>query len=162
MRAFATRVGKDGEPTTLTEALKEEPVEWNRAIADELHSHMENGMWTQATLPVGKKALSTKWVFKFKTNVDGSRRYKARLVVRGFEQREGIDFEETFAPVAKFTPVRIMLALATHFDWEVEQMDVKTAFLYPEIEEEVYITMPEGYKLFHPKDQNAEGIARLI
>ena len=64
--------------------------------------------------------------------------------------------------MAKFTTVRIMPALATHFDWEVEQMDVKTAFLYPEIEEEVYIKMPEGYKLFYPKDQNAEGIARLI
>ena len=152
MRAFAARVGNDGEPTTLTEALKEKPVEWNRAIADELHSHMENGTWTQATLPVGKKALSTKWVFKFKTNADGSRRYMARLVVRGFEQREGIDFEETFAPVAKFTTVRMMLALATHFDWKVEQMEVKTAFLYPEIKEEVYIKMPEGYKLFYPKD----------
>ena len=162
MRAFAARVGKGGEPTTLTEALKEEPVEWNRAIADKLHSHMENGTWTQATLPVGKKALSTKRVFKFKTNVDGSQRYKVRLVVRRFEQCEGIDFEETFTPVAKFTTVRIMLALATHFDWEAEQMHVKTAFLYPEIEEEVYIKMPEGYKLFYPKDQNAEGIARLI
>ena len=162
MRAFTARVGKDGKPTTPTEALKEEPVEWNPAIADELHSHMENGTWTQATLPIGKKALSIKWVFKFKTNTDGSQRYKARLVVRGFEQREGIDFKETFAPVAKFTTVRIMLALATHFDWEEEQMDVKTAFLYPEIEEEVYITMPEGYKLFHPKDQNAERIARVM
>ena len=162
MRAFAARVGKDGEPTNLTEALKEEPVEWNRAIAHELHSHMENGTWTKAMLLVGKKALSTKWVFKFKTNADGSRRYKARLVVRGFEQREGIDFEETFAPVEKFTTVRIMLALATHFDWVVKQMDVKTAFLYPEIEQEVYIKMPEGYKLFYPKDQNTEGIARPI
>ena len=75
-------------------------------------------------LPVGKKALRTKSVFKSETNADGSRRYKARLVVRGFEQREGIDFAETFAPVAKFTTVRIMLALATHSDWEVEQMDV--------------------------------------
>ena len=64
--------------------------------------------------------------------------------------------------MAKFTTVRIMLALATHLDSEVEQMDLKTAFLYPEIEEEVYIKMPEGYKLFYPKDQNAEGIARLI
>ena len=64
--------------------------------------------------------------------------------------------------MAKFTTVRIMLAIATHFDWEVEQMDVKTAILYPEIEEEVYIKMPEGYKLFYAKDQNAEGIAKLI
>ena len=81
MRALAARVGKDGEPTTLIEALKEEPVEWNRSIADELHSHMENRTWTQATLPVGKKALSTKWVFKFKPNADGSRHYKAQLFV---------------------------------------------------------------------------------
>jgi hypothetical protein len=100
-------------------------------------------------------------VFKFKTNADGSRRYKARLVVRGFEQREGIDFEETFAPVAKFPTVRIMFALAAHFDWDIEQMDVKTAFLYPEIDEEVYIKMPEGYRLFYPDDENAEGVARL-
>ena len=64
--------------------------------------------------------------------------------MRGFERREGIDFEETFAPMAKFTTVRIMLALATHFDWEIQQMDDKTAFLYPEIEEEVYIAIPEG------------------
>lgn len=162
MRAFAARVGKDGEPVTLTEALMEEPLEWNRAVADELKSHMDNGTWTRATLPAGKKALNTKWIFKFKTNADGSRRYKARLVVRGFEQREGIDFEETFAPVAKFTTVRIMLALATHFDWEIEQMDVKTAFLYPEIEEEVYIRMPEGYKMFYPQDKNVEGVARLV
>jgi transposase InsO family protein len=162
MRAFAARIGKDGEPVTFTEALAEEPVKWRHAIADELKSHMDNGTWRQATLPPGKRALSTKWVFKFKTNADGSRRYKARLVVRGFEQREGIDFEETFAPVAKFTTVRILLALAAHFDWDIEQMDVKTAFLYPEIEEEVYIAMPEGYKMFYPEDNNAEGVARLV
>jgi len=161
MRAFAARIGKDGEPITLTEALHEEPERWKYAVADELKSHMDNGTWTRATLPIGKKALSTKWVFKFKTNADGSRRYKARLVVRGFEQREGIDFEETFAPVAKFPTVRIMFALAAHFDWDIEQMDVKTAFLYPEIDEEVYIKMPEGYRLFYPDDENAEGVARL-
>ena len=80
-------------------------------------------------------------------------------MVRGFEQQEGIDFEETFAPVAKLPTVRIMLALATHFDWEIHQMDVKTAFLYPNIKEEVYIAMPEGYKEFHPKHKDAgEGI----
>jgi transposase InsO family protein len=162
MRAFAARVGKDGEPVTLSEALAEEPIKWRHAVVDELQSHKENGTWKRADLPPGKKAISTKWVFKFKTNADGSRRYKARLVVRGFEQREGIDFEETFAPVAKFTTVRIMLALATHFDWEIEQMDVKTAFLYPEVEEEVYISIPEGYKMLYPEDDEVGEVLRLI
>ena len=100
--------------------------------------------------PGREKGLKPQVGIQVQNERSGSRRYKARLVVRGFEQREGIDFEETFAPVAKFTTVRIMLALTTHFDWEVEQMDVKTAFLYPEIEEEVYIKMREGYKLFYP------------
>ena len=140
----------DGEPVTFREALDEHPTRWQKAIADKYLSHKENGTWKPANLPPGKKALSSKWVFKNKTNADGSIRHKARLVVRGFEQRQGIDFKETFAPVAKFPTVRIMLALATHFDWEIEQMDVKTAFLYPEIEDEVYISIPEGYRQFHP------------
>jgi len=140
----------DGEPVTFREALDEHPTRWQKAIADKYLSHKENGTWKPANLPPGKKALSSKWVFKNKTNADGSIRHKARLVVRGFEQRQGIDFKETFAPVAKFPTVRIMLALATHFDWEIEQMDDKTAFLYPEIEDEVYISIPEGYRQFHP------------
>ena len=96
------------------------------------------------------------------TNADGSIRHKARLVVRGFEQCQGIDFKETFAPVAKFPTVRIMLALATHFNWEIEQMDVKTAFLYPEIEDEVYISIPEGYRQFHPGETFTEVVFRLL
>ena len=161
MRAFAARIGKDGEPVTLGEAL-EAPEKWHEAIADEFRSHKDNGTWKPAKLPPGKKALSTKWVFKIKTNADGSLRYKARLVVRGFEQREGIDYKETFAPVAKFATVRILLALATHFDWEVEQMDVKTAFLYPEIEDEVYISKPEGYNAFHPDEMDTGEVFRLV
>jgi len=162
MRAFAARIGKDGEPVTYREALAEHPTRWQKAIADEYLSHKENGTWTPADLPPGKKALSSKWVFKNKTNADGTIRHKARLVVRGFEQREGIDFKETFAPVAKFPTVRIMLALATHFDWETEMMDVKTAFLYPEIEDEVYIAIPEGYHKFHPRETFKQGVFRLL
>ena len=162
MRAFAARVGKDGQPVTFKEALLEEPISWKEAIADEFQSHEENGTWTPATLPVGKRALRTKWVFKFETKAGRSRRYKARLVVRGFEQREGIDFEETFALVAKFPTVRIMFALATHFDLEIHHMDVKTAFLYPNIVEEVYIAMSEGYKEFHPKHKDAREVFRLV
>ena len=78
-------------------------------------------------------------------NADGSLRFKARLVVRGLEQREGLDYQETFAPVAKFPALRVLLALVAHFDWEMHHMDVKTAFLYPELKETVYMTPPEGY-----------------
>jgi hypothetical protein len=89
-------------------------------------------------------------VYNLKRNADGSRRFKARLVIRGFEQEYGIDYTETFALVAKFVTVRILLALAAKYDWEIEQMDVITAFLNPLLQEEVYMELPEGYVL--PKD----------
>ena len=84
-------------------------------------------------------------MFRLKTNADGSTKYKARLVIRGFEQVPGIDFHETFAPGAKFVMVQVLLALAAHYDWEVEQMDVKTAFLHPVLKKEVFLVIPEGY-----------------
>ena len=101
--------------------------------SDEYRSHKENGTWKPAKLPPGRKALSTKRVFKIKTNPDGSFGCKSRLVFRGFEQREGIDFQQTFASLAKFLTLQVLLALAIHFNWEIEQIDVKTAFLYPTI-----------------------------
>ena len=161
MGAFAAQVGKDGEPVTFQEALDEHPTWWQKAIAEEYASHKENGTWRPATLPAGRKALSTKWVFKNKTNADGSTRHKARLVVRGFEQKQGIDFQEWFAPVAKFPTVRILLALATHFDGEIHQMDVKMAFLYPEIKDEFYISIAEAYQQFHPDEALMEEVFRL-
>ena len=84
MRAFAARIGKTDEPVTFEEAL-EDPQKWHESIADVYRSYKENGTWKPARLPPGRKALSTKWVFKIKTNLDGSLRYKSRLVVRGFE-----------------------------------------------------------------------------
>ena len=161
MRAFVARIGKHGEPVTFQDALDKYPTRWQKAIAEEYASHEKNGRWRPATLPAGRKALSTKWVFKNKTNADGSIRHKARLVVRDFEQKQGIDFQETFAPVAKFPTVKIMLALATHFDWEIHQMDGKTAFLYPVIEDEVYISISEGYKEFHRGKKFTEEVFRL-
>ena len=147
---MASRASARDEPQTLTEALDRDPVEWRKAVEDELRSHAENETWEPAQLPPGRDAISSKWVFKTKVNADGSLRYKARLVVRGFEQREGLDYQETFAPVAKFTTVRVLLALAAHFDWEVHQMDVKKAFLYPKLQESVYMAPPEGYAEFTP------------
>ena len=83
-------------------------------------------------------------------NTDRYLCYRARLVVHGFEQQEGLDYQETFAPVAKFTTVRVLLALAAHFNWEVHRMDLKMGFLYPKLQESVYIAPPEGYAEFLP------------
>jgi hypothetical protein len=83
------------------------------------------------TLNSGKRVIGCRWVYKLKRNTDGSRRFKARLVIRGFEQEYGIDYTKTFAPVAKFVTVCILLALAAKYDWEIEQMDGITAFLNP-------------------------------
>ena len=99
-------------------------------------------------LPPNKGVISCKWVFKRKHNVvDNTTRFKARLCIRGFEQVKDIDYGETFArPVAKFATLRMLLALAAIHDWEIDQMDVETAFLNPQLEEEVYMESPEGYK----------------
>jgi len=125
---FAVWASQYDEPQSYTQALeRQDSCKWEQAIREEFNSHVDNCTWELAELPPGKNEITCKWVFRLETNADGSTRYKARLVIRGFEQVSGIDFCETFAPVAKFVTVRALLALAAHHDWEVEQMDVKTA-----------------------------------
>jgi hypothetical protein len=158
-RAFSAR--SDNEPQSYKEAMAAS-TKWHAAIKSELDSHIENGTWEPGELPPGRREISSKWVFKTKVNADGSLRYKARLVVRGFEQREGLDYQETFAPVAKFPTLRVLLALAAHYDWEIHQMDVKTAFLYPELKETVYMTPPEGYGEFLPDHKPIPKMLRLL
>ena len=105
-----------------------------------------NKTWVLSPLPPGRKAIGCKWVLRIKKGVDGSvEKFKARLVAKGYAQKEGLDFNETFAPVAKMTSIRTLLALAAQYGLEVHQMDVKTAFLNGDLEEEIYMEQPEGF-----------------
>jgi len=123
----------------------ENSKEWECAMQEEYDSFMTNNTWTLVALPTSRKLVSCKWVFKIKQGTNGEvERYKARLVARGFTQTYGVDYNETFASVAKFTSIRCILALAALEDMEIHQMDVKTAFLNGELEEEIYINNLKG------------------
>jgi hypothetical protein len=98
--------------------------------------------------------VSSKWPFKIKHVADGSiEKYKARFVARGFSQKEGIDYEETFAPVSRYTSIRTIIALAAKMKWKLHQMDMKTTFLNGVIEEEVYIEQPQGFEVENMKSR---------
>ena len=117
-------------------------------MQDELDSIHANKTWKLCDLPAGKHAVGTKWVYKVKRKADGSvDRYKARLVAKGYAQKEGIDYEETFAPTSRITTIRCVIALATHNNWEVHQLDIKTAFLNGLLAEEVYVAQPLGFEV---------------
>uniref|UniRef100_A0ACD5TNV1 Uncharacterized protein n=1 Tax=Avena sativa TaxID=4498 RepID=A0ACD5TNV1_AVESA len=127
------------EPTSFAEAEREDC--WRRAMLDELQSIDSNNTWTLTSLPVGHRAIGLKWVFKVKKNEHGHIvKHKARLVAKGYVQRQGVDFEEVFAPVARLESVRLILTLAAQRGWEVHHMDVKSAFLNGDLEEEVYVS----------------------
>ena len=115
-------------------------------MVSEYNSLIKNKTWELIDLPADRDPINTKWVYKVKYLADGSiDRYKARFVAKGFSQQEGIDYDETFAPVAKFNNLLVVLAIATYEDLELELMDVKTAFLNGEIMEDIYVTQPEGF-----------------
>jgi hypothetical protein len=107
---------------------------------------MENDTWDLVPLPKGRKLVICKWVYITKYASDGSvERHKARLVAKGFSQVEGIDYNETFAPIAKMNSICLVLALVASHKWEVHQMDVKSAFLHGDLKEEIYMEQPPGY-----------------
>jgi len=112
----------------------------------ELQALENNHTWVLTPLPPGKKAIGCKWIYRTKFKSDGSiDKYKARLVAQGYSQQFGIDYDETFAPVAKMTTVRALLAVAAVKKWYVNQMDVSNAFLHGDLQEEVYMMLPQGY-----------------
>ena len=109
-------------------------------MKEELDVLSKNHTWDLVTLLLGKSVVGCKWIYKIKTRSDGSiKRYKARLVAKGFTQEYGIDYEETFAPVARISSVRALLAVAAARKWDLFQMDVKNAFLNGDLSEEVYM-----------------------
>jgi histone deacetylase 1/2 len=134
------------EPKSCEEAMNSpQKIHWIEAMKKEGKSLKEHGTWTLEQLPIGKEALTARWIFKIKYDANGNiERYKARLVIRGFEQVKHIDFEEIFAPVLRMDALRILLALVALHDLECHQMDVDTAFLNGDLEEEVYMYQPKG------------------
>jgi len=131
------------EPSSYKEASG--IPEWQLAMTEELAALDRTGTWDIVPLPSGAVPITCKWVFKVKTKSDGSiERYKARLVARGFQQTQGIDYDETFAPVAHMTTVRTLIAVAASSSWTISQMDVKNAFLHGDLHEEVYMHPPPG------------------
>jgi hypothetical protein len=134
-----------GEPEHYSEAVQTKDSEqWELAMRDERNSLMQNKTWR---LPEGKKALQNKWVFRIQDDPDGSRRYKARLVVKGFQQLSGIYYTEVFSPVVKMTTVRVVLGIVAAEDLHLEQLDVRTAFLHGELEEDIFMEQPEGFQV---------------
>jgi hypothetical protein len=136
----------DEEPTCFEEPIQKK--EWVDAMIEEYQSIIKNDVWEIVPRPKSKDVVSSKWLFKIKHAADGSiEKYKARFVARGFSQKESIDYEETFAPVAKYTSIRTIIALVAKMKWKMHQMDVKIAFLNGVIEEEVYIEQPQGFEV---------------
>ncbi|CAI6011163.1 unnamed protein product [Closterium sp. NIES-65] len=134
------------EPKTLAEALSGPDAEkWKQSVKEEYDSLLENETWELCELPPGKKAISSKLIFRHKYGPDGAlTRYKSRLVAKGFQQTKGKDFNELYAPVGKGTTLRVSLAMAANRGWQVKQMDITTAFLNGIILEELYMLQPEG------------------
>eukprot|EP00253_Pinus_taeda_P008990 PITA_08990 len=119
---------------------------WESAMEEEYNSLLENQTWDLVPLPSGRELVRCEWVYKTKSVADGQiTRRKARLVAKGFQQVHGIDYDETFAPVAKMDSIRLTLAIAAAQRWEVHQMDVKNAFLHGDLFEEIYMEQPHGF-----------------
>lgn len=144
-KAFTTNISHLFIPRNIQEALGHS--EWKSAVYEEMRALQKNKTWEIVDLPREKKTVGCKWLFTIKCKSDGSiERYKARLVAKGFTQTYGIDYQETFAPVAKINSIRVLLSLAVHLNWPLQQLDVKNAFLNGDLEEEVFMDLPPGFE----------------
>ncbi|KAK4410178.1 Retrovirus-related Pol polyprotein from transposon RE1 [Sesamum angolense] len=148
LRRSQRQVNVIHEPRTFAEANKH--PQWRATMDKELEALENNSTWDLTTLPTGKHAIRSRWVYKVKLHQDGSiERYKARLVAKGYTQVEGVDFFDSFSPVAKTVTVRWFIAIASAYRWPLLQLDVNNAFLHGHLDEEVYMVPPEGYDKAH-------------
>jgi hypothetical protein len=138
----------NAEPESFEEATSSGNAEqWKQAMDEEIQSLKQNQTWTLVEPPKNQQVIDNRWVYKIKRNEDGSvQKYKARLVARGFRQVAGIDYNETFSPVTKFDSIRMILCVAASEKLILKQFDVKTAFLYGNIDEILYMQQPDGYQ----------------
>ena len=140
-------INEEVEPQSYSEAIHCNSQEhWKRAMKSEIESLKRNQTWSLEKLPAGRKAIQSKWVYKIKTNAEGHvDKFKARLVAKGYLQKEGIDFSETFSPVSRLATIRSMLSVAAKEKLHLSQFDVATAFLYGDLDEEIFMKQPVGY-----------------
>ena len=136
------------DPLSVEAAMQTpQAAQWKAAMQAEIDALHAAGTYELAPLPSGHRAIGCKWVLKAKRNAQGAIvKYKARLVAKGFAQRYGIDYEETYAPVCRIGSIRVLIALAAHFDWEIHHMDVTSAFLNGDLEEVVYMQQPPSFE----------------
>lgn len=141
-------LAENQEPEDFDDAVRSEQANhWRKAMDCEMNSLQNNKTWKLVELPRGAQVLKNRWVFKIKQKADGTTdKYKARLVVKGFTQKPGIDYFETFSPVVKFTSIRTVLAVAVAERMNLAQFDVETAFLNGNLDEDIYMTQPQGYE----------------
>lgn len=138
----------DKDPQSLSEALQSNKAEqWIHAMKEEHKSLLDNNTWTLVDLPKNKKVIPCKWVYKTKTDEKGNvSRLKARLVVKGYQQKKGIDYHEIYAPVVRYTSIRYVIGLAVKYNLKIHQMDAVTAFLQGDIEENIYMSQPPYFE----------------
>lgn len=143
-KCYLAAITSSDEPKNFWQAIKD--PRWREAMKNEINALEENKTWTLEYLPPGKKAIDSKWVYKIKYKLNGEiERYKARLVAKGFTQIEGIDFHETFVPVAKLVTVQSVIAVAAKKNWTLQQLDVNNAFLHGDLDENVFMKIPQGF-----------------